>query len=110
VTAPRDLAVFELDGGAGLVAGVNVPTRERPPTCAHALTFAHAVDLLLAAEADAKRSVERARLVLLDQVSDGSLHGLAAYQDARARLSAVRECASFLMRHEQEHHADGGAS
>jgi hypothetical protein len=96
--------VFSLDGGAGLVVGVNVPTAERPSPCEHALTYAHAVDLLLAAEEDAKFSVERARLLLLDQVSHGSPHGHDAYLDARARLSAIRDCVSLLLRHERDRH------
>ena len=96
--------VFSLDGGAGLVAGVNVPTTERPSACEHALTYAHAVDLLLAAEDDAKRDLERARLLLLDQVSHGSIHGLDAYRGARARLSTLRECLSLLLRHERDRH------
>ncbi len=96
--------VFSLDGGAGLIAGVNVPTEPEPEPCACALTYAHAVDLLLAEEEHAERSVKRAQALLVDQISRGSLYGLTEYQAARARHAALRDCLSLLLRHERDRH------
>jgi hypothetical protein len=108
---------FSLDGGAGLVAGVNVLHVPAPGPCDRPLSYSHAVDLLLAMEAEAEQEVRRIwserpdarrppeRLAGPELVAMGASEAEigARLGEAAQRLDAIRECATRLIRHQRLH-------